>query len=153
MSKPNISSDPAITSDAQIIEILRDHAGLNPEEGTDRAELIALARKNGIKVDAKEPKPIDEAKATAKGGKKIVGYRISIASEKDKPHVIIGLNGTNTQIKCDTEVVVKPGVYEILCNARKDVFDDIRDDIGRVIERIKRTVPVHAVNVHETIYG
>lgn len=151
MSEPNISSDPSITSDEQIIQILREHAGINPEEGSTRAKLISLAKGAGIKVDKKEPTKGEDLKVS-KGARKPTGYTITITGTKDKPHVIVGVNGVMTQIKCDVEegVRVKPEIVEVLRNARSDVYDDIRDDIGRVVQRKHRQVPVHQFSILET---
>lgn len=151
MSDQIISSDPSVTSDEQIITMLREDAGVNPPEGASRKDLMKLARSAGFRIDEPSPKKLDEAAAATKS-RRPKSYVIEITSTKDKPHVIVGVNGVISQIKCDTPVTVKPEVVEVLRNARKDVYDDVKDDLGRVVQRNRRSVPEHAVTIHEINY-
>jgi hypothetical protein len=135
------------SSEQELIEALRNEAGVDPADGTGRDALLALCRENGIKVGTTR-----KAKAVEKEDGKPKAYVISVTGDKDKREVIVGVNGVISQIQCDVDVEVKPEIVEVLRNARKAVYTDKRNDIGQVVERVKRFVPSHSFSIKREIY-
>lgn len=152
MSKPTVSSDQKKSSDADIIKVLREHAGLNPEEGTDRAELLQLCVENDIIVDGKVDKKLSEVK-NAKAGQKVPKQAvIYIAGSKDTRDVKCAVNGHTYIIPCDKDVTIPYHVLEVLNNARQSHLEQERNELGQVVNAFYRDVPTYNVSIKNFIY-
>jgi hypothetical protein len=161
MSESIVYADASKTSNDQIIEILKNEAGLNPAADTSRDELIQLCKDNDIKVDetkAKKAKKVTKAddedgdeEPPAK--KEPVAYIINVQGNKDTKEIIIGVNGIHTQILCDVDVRVTPGMLESIRNAKQDIIEFIPDPTGmNSAEQITRAIPVYPFSIVEAIY-
>lgn len=155
MSQFIVYTDEKKTPNARIIEILRDKAGLNPDEDTARDELIKLCLDNDIQVvDERQAKAAAQQAKAATKDKKVVGYVINIQGAKDKKQLVVGVNGRHTMIKCDVDVTVKPEILEALRNAKEDFLEFVKDPMTQqVIDVEKRSIPAHPFFIKETVYG
>lgn len=152
MSGPIVSSDPKKTTNAQIIEVLRDHAGVNPPADAKRADLLALCAEHGIRVDGTDPKKLKDMAEPKSGDKKPKAYVINITGTKEYKDVKVAVNGRASIIKCDVDVKVGPEILEVLRNAKKKIMEEKKNDLGMVEERAHREVPSYAVSIVDVIY-
>lgn len=137
--------------DKKLVELLKEHAGLNPE-GKEREELLQLCRDNGFRVITKEEEAAESSKTTANEGKKPTGYVIELQGSKDRKQVPVGVNGVITLIKCDVQVRVKPPIYEVLKNAEEDFFEFDKNDSGKVLNVTKRKQKAIPFQLHEVCF-
>ena len=150
-STPVIYSDPKRMTDEEIVTIIREHAGVNPEENVKRDRLLEIAQEQGLRVDG-ETKAAKSAKAKAVEGKKPVAYVIEIPSTKTQRQVTGGVNGKSFIIQCDVKVTISAAIMEALKNAKKIIVEQTRNADG-TIETRNRETPAVPVYVHETIFG
>ena len=146
-----IYTDPKRQTDAEIIEILREDAGVNPPEGAKREELIELAKSQGLKVDGETAKSIAAAKKATEG-KKPKAYVIEIPGAKDRKEVTGCVNGKAFRIQCDERITVSPAIMEVLRNAKAMNIEQVKNDNGQVVDLKTRDVPAVPVYVHETVF-
>ena len=130
--------------DQELIDALRNEAGVDPADGASREELCALCKENGIKVGSTRKAPAKTEKPTA--------YVINITGDKNKREVIVGVNGVISQIKCDVDVEVKAEILECLRNAKRRIYEDVRNELGQLVDRTSRQVPVHAVSIKREVF-
>lgn len=148
---PVIFTDPKRMTDSEIVEIIREHAGVNPPENAKRDQLIELAQAQGLRVDG-ETKKSRDSKAKVNETKVPKGYLIEIPSSKDRKEVTGGVNGKSFRIQCDQQVTISPAIMEALKNAKQISIELIRNEIGQVTDQRHRETPSVPVYVHETIY-
>jgi hypothetical protein len=148
---PVIFTDPKRMTNDEIVTIIRDHAGVNPPENATREKLLEIAQEQGLRVDG-ETKAAKAAKAKSVEGKKPRTYLIEIPSSKYHREITGGVNGKSFRIQCDKKVEVSPAIMEALRNAKNIAIEQVKNEIGQVVDMKLRETPSVPVYVHEALY-